>query len=218
MDRRIRNAALAGTALAAAVGGTAVADQLLTSRDIKDGSIKLKDLARGVRDQLAEDGRKGEQGPQGTPGLQGETGAAGQGGPQGPRGISTLQLGGRMSSTADPSDLAFHGVIGGNGGGLISSGVGSESSVQIAAPQDAVSAGNLRIRQSPAPSDNLTFTLRVNGANTAVSCTVTTAQTACDSAAASAAVSPGDLLSLGVTAGTKTTVSAAFSLDLNLGT
>ncbi len=65
----------------------------------------------------------------------------------------------------------------------------------------------------------MTFTLRVNGANTDVSCTVPTAQTTCDSAGASAAVSPDDLLSLGVvTSGTKTSVSAAFSLDLDLGT
>ncbi len=108
-------------------GGTAIADQLLSSRDIKDGSIKLKDLARGVRGQLSEDGRKGVQGPAGLPGTDGEPGAAGPNGPQGPRGINALQLGGRMSSTAQPSDPVFHAVIGGSGGGLSGSGVGAES-------------------------------------------------------------------------------------------
>ena len=68
MDRRIRTAALAGTALAAAIGGTAVADQLLSSRDIKDGSIKLKDLARGVRDQLVRTAARESRG-RGTPGT-----------------------------------------------------------------------------------------------------------------------------------------------------
>jgi hypothetical protein len=213
MDRRIKNAALAGTALAVGVGGTAVADQLLTGGDIKDGSIKLKDLARSVRDDLDEKGPKGPQGPQGPQGLQGLQGPAGQQGLQGPRGIGSLLLGGRISATAIGTTPIFQSVIGG-GGGFTS----GEANVQIAAPQGSVSAGDLRVRLGAVPANLLTFTLRVNGVDSAVTCTVTTALTSCDSAGASAAVSPDDLLSLGVVtaAATKTVVSAAFSLDLNL--
>jgi hypothetical protein len=214
MDERIKSAALAGTAFAVGIGGTAVADQLLTGGDIKDGSIKLKDLANSVRDDLDQKGPKGPQGPQGPQGLPGPAGGQGL---QGPPGVGSLLLGGRILSTALTGDPSFNAVIGGGGGSLAAGGV-TEPSVQIAAPQGTVSVSDLRVRLSAAPFDNLTFTLRVNGVNTAVSCAVTTIATpSCDSAGASAAVSPNDLLSLGVvTAGTKTPVTASFSLDLNL--
>ena len=72
--------ALAGAAAALiAVGstGTAVAGSLIGSADIKDGSVKARDLSPWVNGQLTKVTAEGVQGPQGAKGAQG---------PQGPKG------------------------------------------------------------------------------------------------------------------------------------
>lgn len=212
MNQRIKNIAICGAAFATGIAGTAVAGQLATGSDFKDGSIKSKDLARSVRDQLSEGKPRGQQGPQGPPGLQGLPGAAGaQGTEQGPPAITTLLRGGPISGfVLNPTTPNFHAVIGGNLGT-------AEAGVQIPAPEAVVSAGNLRVRQNTAPLTNVTFTLRVNGINTAVACTLTPAQPTCE-AASGASAAPGDLLSLGVSStGSNVLYSGAFSLDLTLG-
>jgi hypothetical protein len=73
--------AAAATAFALAVGGTSVAVGEITSKDIKDHSIKIKDLKPGTVAKL-----KGQQGPAGPAGAAGAAGAAadpgvGQGSP-----------------------------------------------------------------------------------------------------------------------------------------
>ena len=214
LDQRLKTAALAGTALAAGIGSTAVAEQLLTGADVKDGSVKLKDLARSVRAQLDESGPRGESGPQGLPGA---PGPAGQAGAQGPVGVGSQLLGGRAIASVTSGSPRFTAVIGGNSNFQL------EPNVQIAAPPGAVSVTDLRIRQPPqtaVSSATLTFTLRVNGVDSAVSCSlvVTAAAPSCNSGGAVASVSPSDLLSLGiVSAGSKVVANAAFSLDLNFG-
>src|SRR6476469_7316716 len=62
-------------ALLLALSGTAVAASLITSKQIKDGTISTKDLAKKTIQAL-----KGKTGPQGA------TGATGPAGPQGPAG------------------------------------------------------------------------------------------------------------------------------------
>ncbi len=69
-------AVVLGIALAGA--GTATAARFITSKDIKNGTIKAKDLSPGLRARL---GAPGPQGPQGNPGPKGD---------QGPGGISLL--------------------------------------------------------------------------------------------------------------------------------
>jgi hypothetical protein len=72
--------ALAGAAAALiAVGctGTAVAGSLIGSADIKDGSVKARDLSPWVNGKLTKVSAHGVQGPQGAKGEQG---------PQGPKG------------------------------------------------------------------------------------------------------------------------------------
>ena len=212
MNQRIKNIAVSGAAFATGVAGTAVAGQLATGGDFKDGSIKSKDLARSVREQLDQGKPRGQQGPQGPPGLQGPPGAAGaQGTVQGPPAITALLRGGTIQGqVVNPGSPNFHAVIGGNGG--------SEAGVQIPAPAGVVSAGNLRVRQNATPAAAVTFTLRVNGLSTAVACTLTPAQPTCESAVPSAPIATGDLLSLGVSsAGSNITYTGAFSLELNLG-
>jgi hypothetical protein len=75
------SAALVVSSLALLVGlsGTAIAAKgLITSKEIKDGTIQVKDLSAAAKKAL-----KGQRGPQG---LQGPQGQQGQQGPQGPKG------------------------------------------------------------------------------------------------------------------------------------
>jgi hypothetical protein len=71
-------------------GGYAVADSLITSKDIADGSIRCKDLRKAVCAKIRRerDGKPGPQGPQGPRGPQGPAGPQGPQGPAGPQGPS----------------------------------------------------------------------------------------------------------------------------------
>jgi hypothetical protein len=69
--------AAAATALALAVGGTSVAVGQITSKDIKDQSIKVKDLKPGTIAKLR--GQQGPAGPAGPAGAAGTGAGAGVG-------------------------------------------------------------------------------------------------------------------------------------------
>ena len=73
--------AIAIAALVFASSSSAVAASLITSKQIKDGSIQLKDLSKKTRVSLA-----GKAGRAGAPGAVGAAGAAGPQGAQGPQG------------------------------------------------------------------------------------------------------------------------------------
>ncbi len=67
--------------------GAASADdiaKLITSKDIKDGSIQAKDLTDGAREKLA--GKAGPEGAKGATGAKGDTGAKGEKGDKGDSG------------------------------------------------------------------------------------------------------------------------------------
>lgn len=83
-------------ALFVALSGTATAGGLLiTSRQIKNGTIQAVDINARTLRQLAKpgpagaEGPPGPQGPQGPPGDRGPAGAQGAQGPQGPPGIAS---------------------------------------------------------------------------------------------------------------------------------
>jgi hypothetical protein len=66
-----------------ATAGTATATSLITGRQIKNGTISVKDLNRSLRKELAKiktlkaaKGAKGDTGPKGDPGTKGDTGPA----------------------------------------------------------------------------------------------------------------------------------------------
>jgi hypothetical protein len=90
----------AGLALAFVLGsvvataGSATAAKLVTSKDIKDGSISKKDLTKALRNELAKAGRTG---PRGKTGPQGVSGAKGDQGPKGEPGPSTGPAGGDLA-------------------------------------------------------------------------------------------------------------------------
>jgi hypothetical protein len=80
--------AVALVALLVAMSGSAVAASLITSKQIKDGTIQTKDLSKRARSAL--NGAKGPGGPQGAPGpqgLKGDTGSAGAAGKDGAPGL-----------------------------------------------------------------------------------------------------------------------------------
>ncbi|HTE62425.1 MAG TPA: hypothetical protein VK631_18870, partial [Solirubrobacteraceae bacterium] len=64
----------------AMTGSAFAAQSLTTSKHIKDGTIKSRDLSGAVKDKLnkaSTKGKTGPAGPQGPAGTKGETGAAG---------------------------------------------------------------------------------------------------------------------------------------------
>jgi hypothetical protein len=67
-------------------GGTATAAKLITGKDIKDGSIALRDLSDGVQDKIEKPGKPGNNGRNGAPGAKGDAGATGSQGPKGDTG------------------------------------------------------------------------------------------------------------------------------------
>ena len=79
-----RRIAVGSVALVVGAVGVAVAQpavvaaaDLITGKDIKDGTVKKADLAPKVRKQLNAPGPQGPQGPQGAQGLQGTSGTPG---------------------------------------------------------------------------------------------------------------------------------------------
>ena len=82
-NRKLPSAGLVVGVIAAvlALGGTAVAAKLITGKQVKDGSLQLKDLSKQARKKLA-----GVAGATGPAGAQGPTGATGPTGPKGETG------------------------------------------------------------------------------------------------------------------------------------
>ncbi|MDA0179943.1 hypothetical protein OJ997_06530 [Solirubrobacter phytolaccae] len=80
---------LGTAAIVLAMGGTATAASMVTSAQIKDGTITAKDIKRGAigLTQLSSTARDGIQGE---PGLTGPSGPAGPAGPAGPSAVGQI--------------------------------------------------------------------------------------------------------------------------------
>jgi Collagen triple helix repeat (20 copies) len=78
--------AVAILALVVAMSGSAVAASLITGKQIKDGTIQVKDISKRARAQLAAKSAAGAPGPAGAQGPKGDTGAQGAAGDAGARG------------------------------------------------------------------------------------------------------------------------------------
>jgi hypothetical protein len=70
----------------AMTGSAFAAQSLITSKDIKDGTIKSRDLSGAVKDKLDKVGKTGKTGSAGANGAPGPQGAAGAKGDTGPAG------------------------------------------------------------------------------------------------------------------------------------
>lgn len=84
---RVVAAFVIGALLAGAA--TATAAKLITSRDIKDGTIAPRDLSKQLRSQLGAAGTAGPRGAAGEKGAPGSAGAPGTAGAPGPEGDRT---------------------------------------------------------------------------------------------------------------------------------
>jgi hypothetical protein len=94
MKRPSPAAVLASIALFVALSGTATAAVIITSANIKNGTIQLADLSERTRNALMGRrglrGPRGEAGPAGRPGSPGAQGANGPTGPAGPPGVTMV--------------------------------------------------------------------------------------------------------------------------------
>jgi hypothetical protein len=197
--------ALGGSSYAAAkVTGRDVKDGSLTGADVRNSSLKSKDVAN--RSLRRVDFRKGvlRRGRDGEPGIDGEDGFDGLDGEPGP-GITLAS--GRVNDIASQSSGAL--TLYGSPTGVRTA-ADAEESVQVLSPADAATARDLSVAFTLYPCDDdltpsactdpgsATVTLRVDGADTAVACTITTPETECDSGGATAEVPAGARLSLRV--------------------
>jgi Collagen triple helix repeat (20 copies) len=80
----MRTALIAGIVAAVVSAGSATAAFIVTSANIKNGTIQLVDLSPKAKRALK--GRQGPEGPEGEPGLQGAQGQRGERGLQGEQG------------------------------------------------------------------------------------------------------------------------------------
>jgi hypothetical protein len=72
--------------IAALSGGAYAAATLITTANIKNGTIRLADLSPSLKAKLTQRPRRGAPGPRGVQGPEGSRGAQGLQGPQGPQG------------------------------------------------------------------------------------------------------------------------------------
>lgn len=114
LDGRVRMLTAFLLGLVVASAATAGAASLITSRQIKDGTIQLRDLSasakkslRGARGPIGAQGPQGAKGDTGAQGAQGATGAQGVKGDKGDPGTSIF------SAASLPSGTTVRGVWGG---------------------------------------------------------------------------------------------------------
>lgn len=211
---------LAALALAVALGGTATAAGVarITSAEIKNGTIQLADINKRAQAKLrgrrgppgaagiTAQGVQGLQGPPGDVGATGPAGADGAPGPQGPAGPTgpAGAQGPPGAAGADGASAVFgrvnalstttqFGPVSGTASAAL-----VESEVTQLSPGSAVVMRDLAVKLSAAPGigASRTFTLRDDGAGTAVACTIAGLDTSCTSGASSAPVSAGSELSI----------------------
>ncbi len=193
----LTHAAVGLVALALGVAGTAGAAKLLTGGDIKNGSLQAKDLSKKARKSLA--GKAGPEGPAGPVGPQGLQGPAGPGGSAGADGTNGTP---GASGVAGPSIFASA-MPSTNGHQPPGSGnnLGDDASARIPVPPGsaftaksftASTATNVGV----AP---LVISFRINGVDTALTCTIPVGQNQCSAGAATVVVPGGSAISMQTT-------------------
>lgn len=162
--------------------------------------------AQGPTGERGLVGPQGTPGAAGTPGTPGAPGAAGTPGATGPAGPGAMLASGRVRSVArngaGPSTF-FGAPLG------ISTAAAADELTTLS-PAVATTASDLAVALSFTPCTDgqfpggcgtpgtATVTLRVNGADTALSCAITTPAQRCDSGATTVAVPPSSQLSISV--------------------
>ncbi len=173
--------ALGGTATAAKlITGKNVKNNSLTGKDIKNKSIKSADLSAGAKSALkgakGDTGAAGAAGPAGAPGApgaKGDKGEAGAPGAAGPTAWMGKAFG--LSETDAAVDYAYV-----NSPGNASS---SGPARALIMPPYAMKATQLRVLQTKTNGGlaSRTYTLRVNGEDTQLSCSIIASAIDCPS-------------------------------------
>lgn len=193
---------VAFVALIAALSGTAIAlpgKSTVDSGDIKNEQVKGADLADDavtsakVRSGslLAKDFKAGQV-------PAGPRGATGPAGPRGATGSSAASVfTSRYPAGGSINPGPYYGPITGIGTGSLT----NESQFQLLSPAVAIVARDLIGRYTPdsgasTPGSLRTFTLRVNGADSALTCTYSTPATSCSNTTAAVVIPAGSLLSV----------------------
>ncbi len=166
----------------------------------------------GATGATGEQGPVGPQGPAGPTGAQGEQGPIGPQGPQGPPGpIGPI---GPMGPPGPPGPQGPAGPAGANGtsgsaigGNYANTGnnnflfpwgttSGTEANTNIPLPSGKASKLVVSLTVAPGAGQSATVTIRKNGVNTALTCTVSGTATTCADTVNSVTFNDGDLLSV----------------------
>jgi len=166
--------------------------------------------ATGPKGDPGPQGPAGPQGLQGVPGVAGDTGPQGAQGPVGPQGLMGPQgLVGPQGPIGPQGPAGAHRASGsGIGGNYANAGTGrflvpwgnttTGTEADGSIPMPSGTAGKLVVSLTIAPGagHSATVTIRKNGVNTSLSCTVSGASTTCADTTDIVAFSDGDLLSV----------------------
>ena len=172
----------------------------------QSGHVRLVKRARACkkRERLVKWSVRGPKGPAGArgtaglPGSPGETGPAGEQGPPGSPGSSGTSvaafLSARLTGYSGLLSPAFAAPTGTTAVSL------NEDLVETLGPARSFTASSLAVRSSSAPGagNTVTVTLRDDGSNTTLSCTIVDPATTCTNTSASATIAAGSTLSLSV--------------------
>lgn len=178
--------ALGGVGYAAAtlpknsVGTAQLKSNAVTGTKVKNGSLTATDLSASARKALT-----GEAGPAGPAGPKGDGGAAGAPGTNGTPGAS-----GVAGPTIISGSMGFD-VFSPPGS---SSNFGTEAGALVPVPAGSSYTAKSFIATAgtaPGGGKSITITLRINQADTAISCTISGAATSCEPPAGTAVVVPG---------------------------
>ena len=214
--RRVRYADVAATlAIVLALTGVGyaavkLAPKSVGTKQLKNGAVTLKKIdpkaqaalggATGPAGQQGSRGATGVQGPTGLAGpkgatgvigpkgVTGATGATGATGPQAVPGAKTVFTGNSDGNLADNSFIPV------NGTGLVS-GASEDRAAAVAPVAMTITNLTFKLTSPPGVGNARTLTLRVNGVNTVLSCTITGLATAC-SLAGNVAVAALDSISV----------------------
>lgn len=210
----IARRAVTGSRLArGSVGTGKVRNRSLRARDFRAGELpvgpKGETGPRGPTGVPGRDGRDGRDGlsgapgapgPEGPPGPPGEPGSPGEPGPQGPAGprgapgpAGSVAMLARMNGIPHTFDraLTFGSPLG------TSTAAASEGAVSMLSPSRALTASDLAVSLTVPVNNNSArrFTLRIDGTDSALSCTIGSLQSSCTSDA-EVTVPSGSLLSI----------------------
>jgi hypothetical protein len=180
------------------IRGSDVRADAINSDDIENGSITPDDLNRNALGGLTgPKGDTGAPGADGAAGAKGETGATGPAGPKGDTGapgmtgpaVEPILTGTYVNGF--PLAGTLYSPVSGRTDNVNDGNPGLEAPYQQITPRP-LTTSRLSVKLTAAAGSDTTFTLRVNGADTAMTCTVPTGATACASTAGVAV--PADAL------------------------